>query len=416
MDQEKCVKYEAPKSSSSSSKSSKSGSGSGSKDKLTKIEKMLANGDFLGPCDNTCRATGTPIAPPPPCGAQLIADFENGSLGGVTAVGGTINADCGVANGTGALQFDAAGTRTATIGPIIYGTGAALQFQIVFGSTGTLCENADPGEDVIVSVNGIPVQTLDTEAYLTFTSVIVPLPAGSVGQPVTIELSQPLHSGANFDNWAIDDVEVVCLSGDVCDLQVCVTTNGFGDEVEYTVTSANLGSILSDANVAFGATTCQSTLLFSDPGAITLDFNSAGTFNDNSGSVSVFSNGNLDTTFAFAGGQTFNGISLSSCNTPKQSPKPVLAKVAAGVDRINAFPNPFTDNTTISFTLGDDADVVLEVYNTNGAVVAELFNGKVLANTKTNINFDATNLPSGTYIYRLNTGSDVKHGKLTVIK
>jgi hypothetical protein len=75
------VKYEAPKVSSSSS-SSKSGSGSGPK--LTKIEKLLAEGFYLGPCDNACRNSNASFPAPPPC-LTLVVDLTADNFGSETS-------------------------------------------------------------------------------------------------------------------------------------------------------------------------------------------------------------------------------------------------------------------------------------------------------------------------------------------
>lgn len=83
---------------------------------------------------------------------------------------------------------------------------------------------------------------------------------------------------------------------------------------------------------------------------------------------------------------------------------------------VEAFPNPFSSTTTISFTLGQDGHATLEVFNTTGARVALLHNSEVKAGVKTNVEFDATNLPVGIYTYRLTTGNKVYHDKLSVVK
>ncbi len=64
------------------------------------------------------------------------------------------------------------------------------------------------------------------------------------------------------------------------------------------------------------------------------------------------------------------------------------------------FPNPFNPTTTISFTLPEASDVSLKVFDVNGREVARIASGSFSSGTHT-IVFDATDLPSGMYMYRL---------------
>jgi len=79
------------------------------------------------------------------------------------------------------------------------------------------------------------------------------------------------------------------------------------------------------------------------------------------------------------------------------------------------YPNPFNPSTTISYQLPVDAFVTLKVYDMMGKEVATLVNNLKRAGGY-DVSFDATNLPSGTYFYRMIAGnfSDVK--KMTILK
>jgi hypothetical protein len=274
-DKEKCVKYEAPKVSSSSS-SSKSGSGSGPK--LTKIEKLLAEGSYLGPCDNACRNSNASFPAPPPC-LTLVVDLTADNFGSETS------------------------------------------WSVTDLFTG----------DVILS-----------------------FPNGSVA------------------------------SGSVTSTDTCVDPNHC---YEFLI------------NDSFGDGICCTF----GTGAYQVSFNG-------------------DTAVSNVGNNPFSGSSAieqvgPNCPNDQKAGDSELVEAGSAASRVGvvAFPNPFSESTTISFTLDTDSDVRLDVYSTNGAMVTSLYNGAASAGT-TNVNFQANDLPSGIYIYRMVVGDAVYHGKVTLAK
>ena len=79
------------------------------------------------------------------------------------------------------------------------------------------------------------------------------------------------------------------------------------------------------------------------------------------------------------------------------------------------YPNPFNPATSIRFGIPEVSDVKLEVYNMLGQKVATLIDGQRNAGYHS-VQFDAGNLSSGMYIYRLQAGSFIHTRKLTLIK
>ena len=69
------------------------------------------------------------------------------------------------------------------------------------------------------------------------------------------------------------------------------------------------------------------------------------------------------------------------------------------------YPNPFNPLTKIVFELPASSHTTLEIYDLSGRRVAILLNGTLLPAGKQEVVFDATTLPSGTYFYRLKTGT-----------
>jgi HAMP domain-containing protein len=79
------------------------------------------------------------------------------------------------------------------------------------------------------------------------------------------------------------------------------------------------------------------------------------------------------------------------------------------------FPNPFNPATQISFTLAKSEKVKLTVYNLLGKEVAVLVNGMRSAGSQT-VTFNANNLASGVYFYKLQAGSTVIAKKMMLLK
>ena len=79
------------------------------------------------------------------------------------------------------------------------------------------------------------------------------------------------------------------------------------------------------------------------------------------------------------------------------------------------YPNPFNPSTKITFTLDKAQMADLIIYNLLGQEVTRLVHGNLTAGTHT-INFDASNLPSGVYIYRLSTQSRQISKKMVLLK
>jgi photosystem II stability/assembly factor-like uncharacterized protein len=79
------------------------------------------------------------------------------------------------------------------------------------------------------------------------------------------------------------------------------------------------------------------------------------------------------------------------------------------------FPNPFNPTTTITYALPVDANVSLTIYDIIGQKVIQLLNGRATAGYH-DLRFDASNLASGIYFYRLQTGDFVRTRKLLVLR
>jgi hypothetical protein len=79
------------------------------------------------------------------------------------------------------------------------------------------------------------------------------------------------------------------------------------------------------------------------------------------------------------------------------------------------YPNPFNPSTAIEFQVAQAGQVSLTVYDALGKLLTTLTNSDYAAGTYS-LNFDATELPSGVYFYRLETQGFLQTRMMTLLK
>jgi hypothetical protein len=79
------------------------------------------------------------------------------------------------------------------------------------------------------------------------------------------------------------------------------------------------------------------------------------------------------------------------------------------------YPNPFNPTTSINFSLAEPTFVKLAVYNLLGEVVEVLKNENMTAGSY-NVTFDAASLPSGMYLYKIETAQFTSVRKMMLMK
>jgi hypothetical protein len=80
------------------------------------------------------------------------------------------------------------------------------------------------------------------------------------------------------------------------------------------------------------------------------------------------------------------------------------------------YPNPFNPSTKIEFSVIKTAPVSLKIYNTLGQLVATLINNEVKDIGFYTVNFNASRLSSGVYIYVLRQDKNVISKKMMLLK
>jgi hypothetical protein len=79
------------------------------------------------------------------------------------------------------------------------------------------------------------------------------------------------------------------------------------------------------------------------------------------------------------------------------------------------YPNPFNPSTQIDFYLPSSSNVQLKIFNLLGEEIAQLVNEEKPAG-KYEVNFNASSLASGVYIYKIQAGGFVSSKKMILLK
>ena len=80
------------------------------------------------------------------------------------------------------------------------------------------------------------------------------------------------------------------------------------------------------------------------------------------------------------------------------------------------YPNPFNPTTTIRYALVEEENVRIEVFDILGRRVQTLVDNEQQSAGWYTVEFDGSALASGTYIYRLVAGNEIKTGKMMLVK
>jgi hypothetical protein len=93
----------------------------------------------------------------------------------------------------------------------------------------------------------------------------------------------------------------------------------------------------------------------------------------------------------------------------------VAPEIPVKVNLSQNYPNPFNPTTSFRYQLPEIGHVTITVHDLLGRLVAVLQDGIVQAGTHT-INFDASYLSSGVYIYQLKTEDVILTRKFILLK
>jgi hypothetical protein len=117
------------------------------------------------------------------------------------------------------------------------------------------------------------------------------------------------------------------------------------------------------------------------------------------------------------GGYTAEGVHFSNALLVKLSPELIAAErpVVQSLGLLSNYPNPFNTTTHLEFTLPSTQRVALRLYDVLGREVAVLMN-EIQTAGQHRVTFDASGLPSGVYLCRLEAGEMMQTRKMALIR
>ncbi len=105
-----------------------------------------------------------------------------------------------------------------------------------------------------------------------------------------------------------------------------------------------------------------------------------------------------------------NSLGLPTAVEEENNPAAII-----NFDLQQNYPNPFNPTTQISFSIAEQSQVSLKIYNALGKEIATLVNDIKDAGVH-EVNFDGSGLASGVYFYKLQTGKFTQTRKMILIK
>ena len=261
-------------------------------------------------------------------------------------------------NITSWLQIDQSFDDNAVITP----DSATIYLKVKFTTTGTPTD----GDQLHVTVATDPAFLTSLNVYTAVSS-----PVGIIGEfyfGTNVSAGTP-HPAIGYDSWFW---EKIVVNGDSVSIWAFADGEAPADTATWTFTTDN---------VAVGA------------GAPTLLI--VGVTDDDSSAIHIDE---------FWYNERPTGMSISD-------DAPVASRYELGQN----YPNPFNPITHIRFNIPETGNTKLTVYNMMGEAVANLVNGVVSAGGHT-VSWNAANMPTGVYFYRMESGNFTQTRKLLLVK
>ena len=224
-----------------------------------------------------------------------------------------------------------------------------------------------------------------------------------------ITVVDTLTSEPLYDLQIFDSLHVIAMGGDPeYGASQVVTTDG-GDTWEYT----SLGILGFTRDIGFRTATegwaplgAQQKLLYTSDSGVNWNIF------DTPDSTSITHICFPDSLHGFGVG--YNGNIIKYVYQKPSSVQPEPGKISSFYLAQN-YPNPFNPSTMIKYSIPEDGFVKLAVYNMLGEEVAAIVNTTQKAG-RYEVNFNASKLSSGVYVYRIEAANFTTSKKLMLLK
>ena len=139
-----------------------------------------------------------------------------------------------------------------------------------------------------------------------------------------------------------------------------------------------------------------------------------------SGPYSIPAGGEITIAFALIAGDNLNDLKTNAI-AAKNKYNTVLSvvnyssEIPSTYSLSQNYPNPFNPTTNIKFAIPTSGFTSLKIYDMSGKEVSNLLNANINAGSY-EVRFDATNIASGTYFYKLETDNFIETKKMLLIK
>ena len=261
-------------------------------------------------------------------------------------------------NNTSWLQIDQSIDGNAVMTP----DSATIYLKVKFTTTGTPSD----GDQIHITVATAPDFLTSLNVY-----TVVSSPVGIIGDfyfGTNVSAGTP-HPAIGYDSWFW---EKIVVNGDSVSIWAFADGEAPADTATWTYTTDN---------VAVGA------------GAPSLII--VGVTDDDSSAVHIDE---------FWYNERPAGMSISD-------DAPIASRYELGQN----YPNPFNPITHIRFNIPETGNTKLTVFNIMGEAVASLVDGVVSAGAHT-VSWNAANMPTGVYFYRMESGNFTQTRKLLLVK
>ncbi|MBN1634569.1 MAG: T9SS type A sorting domain-containing protein [Ignavibacteria bacterium] len=193
---------------------------------------------------------------------------------------------------------------------------------------------------------------------------------------------------------------------------------GVGDEISFVKISKNGKTLVASSYGPLDESKDDILIFRADPGngVPIFSVNSPGSLFmcdvSHDGTSAIFGGKAVHARIMGSGGRLYN---IYVDTTSLVGIKQITSEIPDDYKLEQNYPNPFNPATKINFSIPQPDFVTLKVYNSAGKEIETLLNKKLEAGNY-EMNFNADNLPSGVYFYRLSANNFTETKKMVVLK